>query len=337
MGSSHSQTVTTANTNILNSQNISNTNIYESTVSKMNEATVNAFQSASKSAGATIHTSQSNTIGNVIASGRGSVVNANVSQKINTAMNFTGVQVGKMKSDIIAQAAQAASEMLQTEFTAKSDSNLKASGSTNSQAQATATPFALGASSNASSTSNTNTNVTNIVNVRNETQTKISEFMSNKLNTEIKQEDVQTCMTNLAAMQNTSTGNLVASDGGIVNFESSQGIDAALNAQCKQLTDAMTQAVADFKQSTDFVTTNSSDAAVSAKVSAESTATGSSIAKSELGLGSSPSSASMASSGSTMIIPIIIAIVILCCLCSLIKSLMSGGSGGGGGNSGNTE
>ena len=326
MGSSSSSisTVTTANTK--NSQNISNTNIYESTVSKMNEATIKAFQSASKSAGATIHTSLSNTIGNVIASGRGSVVNAIASQKINTTMNFTGVQVSKMKSDIITQAAQAAAEILQTEFTATADSDLKASGS-NSQSQATATPFSIGESSNASSTSNKNTNVTNIVNVKNETQTKISNFMSNKLNTEIKQEDVQTCMTNLAAMLSSSAGNLVASDEDIVNFESIQGIDAALNAQCSQLTDAMTQAVADFKQSTEFTTKNSSDAAVSAKVLAESTASGSSIAKSESGLGSSPSSASLASSGSTLIIPIIIVIVILFCLSSRIKSLMSGGGG----------
>ena len=334
MGSSSSQAVTTANTDITNDQSISNKNIYESTISKMNEATVQAFQSASKKSGAVINTSNSFSMGNIVATGKGSVVNANINQKITAALNFSGVQSSQMKTDIINQASQAAAQMLENEFKLSSDNDLKASGSTNSQAQATVTPFALGGQADSSTTSNTNTKIINKINVQNETQTKISDFMSNKLNTEIHQNDVQDCMTTLSSMQSASAGNLIASDGGIINFESSQGIDAALTSQCKQLGEAISSAVAAFEQSSEFTSKNTSDAAITTKATAESTASASSI--SDAGsMASMPSSASFASSGVlTMIIPIIIGIIVLCCIISIIKKIMGSGGGGDGGDSG---
>lgn len=335
MGSSDSKAVTTTNTNILNKQSYYNENIFESTVSKMNEATVHAFQTASKAAGATIHTSQSNTIGNVIATSRGSVVNANINQRINTVLNFTGVQSSQMKNDIVNQAAQAAAQMLETSFSMKSDNTLGAKNNLNTQAQATAS--ILGGSSSSSSDTNTNTNITNDISVQNKTQTKISEYMSNKLSTEIKQEDVQTCMTNLVASQNASAGNLIASGGGIVNFESSQSIDATLTAQCSQLANAMSSAIAELKQASQLDSKNTSDSATTTKATSETTASTSSTATSSLGLGSMPSSASSTSSGaSTMIIPIIIALIVICCVSLILKSLMGASSGGGGGG-GTTE
>lgn len=317
---------TTSTTDIANKQNYSNKNIFEDTLSKMNESTVNVFQSSSKTSSATIYTSQSTSIGNVIASGRGSVANVTLNQSSKNTLNFKDVDTSRMASDVITQAAQAASTMLSTEFTLKSDNDLSSKNKldTSSQSQSTS----LGGSSppsNSSSTTNSNTKISNDISVENETQTRISEFMKNKLETTIKQEDIQTCIANIVASQNLSGNNFIASDGGIVNFNASQSIEALLDAQCSHFSESMNKALEDFKQNSNLDYKNKSDTSTETKESSDTTATTSSAAGS-FGLGGPDSM------GSTIIISIIIGIFIFCCISSILKYSMNSDS-----SSNNTE
>ena len=291
MGGSSSK----ATSEIINEQKYTNKNLYESVTTKMNEAAIKAFQKASKNSEARINTNQTLNMGNIIAAGKGSTIKSDISQTTAVTLNFEGVQSSVMKADIIRQASQVASDILKNEFTLDTNSNLKSK--TESSAN-------TGVSLGSFSKSNTDNKVTNRVAVENEVQTKINNFLSNKLDINIKQEDVQTCMNNLSSSQDANYRGMTAVDGGVIDVDISQSINLDIKTKCTQISDAIASSVDALLQSTEVKTENKSNTVSRTDISTESK----SSAKSgiDIGFGSFGSSAI-----SNIIIIIIIIIVIV--------------------------
>jgi hypothetical protein len=306
---------------------ISNYTVNKSSLEVLNQQ-VNSFVSNSVTTSASACSASSTaiietTMGDIIAKGKGNKIKIGIDSEQDTALTLECLQQSIQQTNISNSLAQSIMTNLTQSVSADVLNKMVAAGEAKNEQGFGANPFA-----SASSTVNMNLSNTNIT----ETNRKLSNLISNSVESNVKNEDIKKCFLEMAAAINNKIGDIMAiGENNEIELQLTSKQTAKAFAKCQQLTEQTSAVTTSLAVSCGLTIVDDSKTKTSNDTQAESKASAKTAGLNDLvdsvgnaagnlfGLGFLGAAA-----------PFIIAACACCCCCIIIiiifKVMSSGGS-----------
>jgi len=212
---------------------ISNYTVNKSSLEVLNQQ-VNNFVSNSVTTAASSCSASSTAIietkiGDIIAKGKGNKIKVGIDSEQDTALTLECLQQSIQQTNISNSLAQSIMTNLTQSVSADVLNKMVAAGEAKNEQGFGANPFA-----SASSTVNMNLSNTNIT----DTNRKLSNLISNSVESNVKNEDIKKCFLEMAAAINNKVGDIMAiGENNEIELQLTSKQTAKAFANCKQLTE----------------------------------------------------------------------------------------------------